>query len=152
MGSTVPTARWRGVRGRRGRPAVDRRIISGRIDVCQAFRIVDRHVDDLALVRAHDHLRPGVERRPASTGQAQRAQRPGGVAIDGDDLGPSVRRRRPRFDELAQGEVREFFVELSHGAHVDGSAVELADALLVFDDADVDALLNGLEEALALLR
>lgn len=37
--------------------------------------------------------------------------------------------------ELAQGETREFFVELSLGSHVDGSSVELADALLVFDDA-----------------
>ncbi len=37
--------------------------------------------------------------------------------------------------ELAQGETREFFVELSLGSHVDGSSVELADALLVFEDA-----------------
>ncbi len=37
--------------------------------------------------------------------------------------------------ELAQGETREFFVELQLGSHVDGSSVELADALLVFDDA-----------------
>ena len=37
--------------------------------------------------------------------------------------------------ELAQGETREFFVELQVGSHVDGSSVELADALLVFNDA-----------------
>jgi Ca-activated chloride channel family protein len=37
--------------------------------------------------------------------------------------------------ELAQGETRELYVELSLGAHVDGSSVELADALLVYEDA-----------------
>ena len=37
--------------------------------------------------------------------------------------------------ELAQGETREFFIELALGSHVDGSSVELADALLVFEDA-----------------
>jgi Ca-activated chloride channel homolog len=41
--------------------------------------------------------------------------------------------------ELAQGETRDFFVELSLAAHVDGSTVELADALLVFDDAAAGA-------------
>lgn len=70
---------------------------------------------------------------------AQLALTPGpGVALAsllGQAPAQSGRVTQLQIGELAQGEVREFFVELSHDAHVDGSAVELADALLVFDDA-----------------
>ena len=37
--------------------------------------------------------------------------------------------------ELGQGEVRDFYLELALAPHGDGTSIELADAVLVFDDA-----------------
>lgn len=57
------------------------------------------------------------------------------AAVLGQAPSQAGRITQVQIGELAQGETREFFIELALGSHVDGSSVELADALLVFDDA-----------------